>query len=171
MKKIFLFCIICIANFATTAQVNDELQPAYLRITNVPPFKLLVAPDSTLFEKINLKKRKPTIIMVFSPDCDHCIISTQNLIANYKLFKKVQIILATSSPFANVNKFYTDLNLANYPNIKVGQDNTYFLGQFFSVRSFPSIYLYDKKGNFKKYFDSNSPVFATGTPKPKIQIF
>jgi thioredoxin-related protein len=37
-------------------------------------------------------------------------------------------------------------------------DPGYFLGTFYHVRSFPALYLYDKKGNFIKAFDGSVPV-------------
>ncbi len=91
--------------------------------------------------------------MVFSPDCDHCIHATENLLQNIKLFKNTQIVMATSLGFNHLLKFYTDFKLADYANIKVGLDNVYMLGTFYGIKSYPSIYVYDKKGNFKNSFE------------------
>lgn len=138
----------CGSLFAQT----DSL-PVYQRFPTVPPFKLMLVPDSTAFAKADLKERTATIIMVFSPDCDHCIHATENLIKNIDLFKKAQIVMGTALSYNHIQKFYTDFNLAAYPNIKVGLDNSYFLGTFYSVHSFPSIFVYDKKGKFKAMFE------------------
>ncbi len=156
MKKIFLIFIYSFATLMCKAQIVGDTIPAYKRLPAIPPFKLRVAPDSAAFSRDDLKKKKATIIMVFSPDCDHCIHSTEDLIAHYDLFKNVQIIMVSALPFSYEKKFYDDLKLNNYPNIKVGEDKNYFLGSFYQVKSFPSIYLYSKKGQFKQYFDSNT---------------
>jgi thioredoxin-related protein len=156
LKKItglFILALVCHISFAQSAK--DSL-PNYKLVPAVPPFKLFVAPDSTVFTKDQLKKRKATIIMVFSPDCDHCVHATEDLITHYNLFKKVQIIMATSLPYEHVSKFYTQFKLTDYPNIKVGWDANYFLGTFYEVRSYPAIFLYDKKGKFKQAFDANT---------------
>lgn len=145
-----LFCNI------SFAQATKDSLPNYKLIPTVPPFKLIVAPDSVVFIKDQLKKKRATIIMVFSPDCDHCVHSTGDLLAHYSLFKKVQIVMATALAYNHVKKFYADLKLADYPNIKVGFDASYFLGAFYEVRSFPAIFLYDKKGKFKQAFDTNA---------------
>jgi thioredoxin-related protein len=156
LKKItglFIFILFYTISFAQPAK--DSL-PNYKLIPTVPPFKLIVAPDSIVFIKDQLKKRRATIVMVFSPDCDHCVHSTEDLLAHYNLFKKVQIVMATALAYEHVKKFYVDRKLIDYPNIKVGWDASYFLGAFYEVRSFPAIFLYDKKGNFKKAFDANA---------------
>jgi thioredoxin-related protein len=157
MKKFIISLIILLASSTLFAQsATDTIAPAYIRIPSVPPFNITIAPDSVSFTKENLKKKKATIIMVFSPDCDHCVHSTQDLITKYESFKSVQIILATAAPFEQVKNFYSSLKIGDYPNIKVGQDKSFFLGTFFEVRSFPAIFLYDKKGKFKQAFDSNA---------------
>jgi thioredoxin-related protein len=156
LKKKFIllaFTFLCNTLFAQTA--TDSL-PRYKRIPIVPPFKLVIAPDSVFFIKDKLKKKRATVVMVFSPDCDHCVHSIEDLLAHYDLFKKAQIVMATSLTYSHVKKFYTDLKLEDYPNIKVGTDAAYFLGGFYDVRIYPAIFLYDKKGNFKKAFDGNT---------------
>lgn len=154
MKTLFLVVICAFFYSNMGAQVQPPTEPAYKRIPTVPPFTLALATDSTIFTKENLRKKKPTIIMVFSPDCDHCVHATEDLITNIKLYKNTQIVMATSLSYESVSKFYKDLNLAAYPNIHVGYDSKRFLSSFYEVVSFPSIFLYDKKGNFvKEYLD------------------
>jgi thioredoxin-related protein len=138
------------------AQTSIDSLPRYKRIPTVPPFKLLIAPDSVFFIKDELKKKRATIVMIFSPDCDHCIHSTEDLLAHYNLFKNTQIVMATSLGYEHIKKFYNSLKLVDYPNIKVGTDAAYFLGGFYEVRSFPAIFLYNKKGNFIQAFDGNT---------------
>jgi thioredoxin-related protein len=156
VKKVFILMAFIFLGNALLAQTAIDSLPRYKRIPTVPPFKLVTAPDSIVFIKDELKKKRATVVMVFSPDCDHCVHSTEDLLAHYNLFKKVQIIMATSLAYVYVKNFYTDLKLVDYPNIKVGFDPAYFLAGFYDVRTYPAIFLYDKKGNFKKAFDGNT---------------
>lgn len=152
MKTLLLVVICSFFCSDIFAQTTSAIEPAYKRIPTIPPYKLISVVDSVSFTKEDLKKKMAVIIMVFSPDCDHCIHATEDLITNIKLFKKAQIVLASSLSYKSVKQFYTDLKLYKYPNIKVGYDDTRFLSSFYEVRNFPSIYLYDKKGNFKDVF-------------------
>ena len=77
------------------------------------------------------------------------------MIAKFDKFKKVNIVMVSVSKYQYVRKFYDENNLKDYPNIKMGVDADYFLGRFYEVRTYPSIYLYDKKGFFKKFFNSS----------------
>lgn len=141
--------------FCYTAAAQTDSLPIYKRLQDIPPFVLTKAPDSTSFSKEDLKKRKATLIMIFSPDCDHCKHATKDLLEHYRLFKDVQIVMATPLDYKFVLPFYKEYNIASYPNITMGRDKTYFLGTFFSITSFPAIFLYDKKGKFKEAFNGS----------------
>ena len=130
----------------------------YLQFPTIPPFTITKVPDSIKFAKADLRKRKPVLIIVFNPDCGHCQHETKELIANIDLFKKVQIVMASAMDYHYIKKFYEDYNIAGYPNITMGKDEIYFLGGFYKIRSFPAIFLYDKKGKFVKAFDGSVPV-------------
>ena len=130
----------------------------YLKYPNVPPFTITKVPDSTKFAKANLSQKKPVLVMVFSPDCDHCIHETKELLAHMDLFKNVQIVLVAHLDFKDLEKFYEEYKLANYPNITLGRDYNYFFGTFFNIKFLPAIFLYNKKGKFVKAFDGSVPV-------------
>jgi thioredoxin-related protein len=150
LKKLVFFAFLLFIVAIGFAQQDTSL--IYLRFPTVPPFKLTKMPDSTVFTKDNLKRKKPTIIMVFSPDCEHCQEMTKQITANIHLFKKAQIVMATPLEFGYVKKFYEEYKIADYPNITMGRDPGYFLGTFYKVRSFPAIFIYNKKGSLVNWF-------------------
>jgi len=98
------------------------------------------------------------MVIVFSPDCDHCQHETRELVKHMDQFKKVQIMMVSAMDYNLIKQFYTEYGLAPYPNIIMGRDPGYFFGTFYHVRSFPSIYLYNKKGNFVKAFEGSIPL-------------
>lgn len=151
VKNIFLTAAI-LWSFTTIAQVDNR--PPYLQFPTIPPFTIRLVPDSISFSKHDLKKRTAVMIFMFSPDCDHCHHATRELIENIRLFKKVQIIMVSSLDFKLERAFYDSFKIADHPNIKVGRDPNYFLGSFYKISSFPSIFLYDKKGKFIKGYES-----------------
>jgi thioredoxin-related protein len=153
-----LFLLILVFGFASKGFAQADTSLLYLRFPTLPPFKITKVPDSTVFTKDDLPKKRATMIMIFSPDCEHCQHETRELIAHMDLFKKVQIIMTSPLEYYYLNKFYEDFGIAQYPNITIGRDPGYFLGTFYKVHSFPSIFLYDKKGNFVKSFDGSVPV-------------
>lgn len=154
-KTFFIILLFCSAQLAW-AQSDTSL--LYLRFPFVPSFKLTKVSDSTYFVKDDLKKNKPTIIMVFSPDCEHCQEETKAITANIKLFKKAQIVMASPLEYAYLRKFYDEYGIANFPQITMGRDPSYLLGTFYKIRSFPAIFVYDKKGNLITSFTGSVPV-------------
>ena len=153
MKVILFFLFNIGAAFTSFAQ-TDSTQPAYLRFPTIPEFTIYKAADSTAFTRENLKK-KPCVFIVFSPDCEHCQHETELLIANIDKFKNSQIIMVTYLPYEEMIKFYHDYKIPNYPAIVMGRDVKFFFPVFFNVRNLPAIFVYDKKGKFKKSFEGS----------------
>ena len=155
IKRFLIVTIGCL--LVTAAFTQETTAPVYKQFPQVPPFDIVRVPDSTNFRKADLKKRKPTIVMVFSPDCDHCKHATKEMLAQTKLLKKVQVVMASNIPYAYIKQFYEDYGIAKYPGITMGWDQNYFLGTYYQVHNFPSVYVYDKKGQLVQEFIGTVP--------------
>jgi thiol-disulfide isomerase/thioredoxin len=154
LKKIFLtpvFIFLCAVGFSQ----SDSTAPVYLRFPTIPQFNVYKAPDSTSFTRDDLKKNKPVVFMIFSPDCEHCQHETEKLIANIDKFKNSQIVMVTYLPYREMIAFYQNYKIADYPEITMARDTKFFFPVFFKIRNLPSIFVYDKKGNFKKSFEGS----------------
>ncbi len=152
----FLF----VAGIALNVFAQDnaaDTVPIYKRFPEVPPFTLRTVPDSMQFIKQDLKKNMATIIMIFSPDCEHCQRATRDLQAHAAELRKVQIVMASPLDYSIIEKFYKEYNIALYPNIIMGRDASYMLGSFYKITSFPSIFVYNKKGKFIEKFEGDVP--------------
>lgn len=154
-KSIFYFFILLIGQSAAAQLAKFESSP---RSMDIPPISITKAPDSTRFEKINIAKNKNVIIMVFSPDCDHCQHKVKDIMTNINLFKNTQIIMISNLGYLYVKKFYEEYKLAKYPNIVMGMDYRYQLGNFFNISSVPTLFLYNKNGKFIKTFNRDVPL-------------
>lgn len=153
MKRIII-AIVSILVFQQAEAQADSL-PVYQRFPVIPLFSIMTAPDSIKFTKDDLKRRKPAVFIIFSPDCGHCQVATKDLLEHIDLFKKTQIIMVSSLDFSHIKKFYEEYKIADHPMITMGRDGAYYLGTFYKVTSFPSIYLYNKKGKFVKSFSGD----------------
>ena len=163
MKKYLLFLLmIVLGTSAAMAQAEPkDTSLLYVRFPIVPSFKLINVADSTFktyFTKDSLKKKTATIIIIFSPDCEHCQRETKELTAKIDLFKKAQIVMASPLSELMLRMFYNEYHIANYPNITMGRDPSYFLGTFYKIHTYPAMFLYDKKGRFVKMFEGSVPV-------------
>ena len=159
MKTLLLFAFFAASLGAVHAQNTDDVnQPPYKRFPGFPPVKLLGLDSAHLFSKDDLPKNRPVLLMIFNPECDHCKHETEQLIANIAKFKKIQVVMATTMPFAMMRDFVAHYNLSNYTNIKVGQDIHFFLPPFFKISSLPFLAFYDKHKQLLTTFEGSMPI-------------
>ncbi len=156
MNKIVLYILFCVLGKIAIGQKLPAALTA--KYPNLPPFSINKVPDSSRFEKTNLQKNKAVMLMVFSPDCDHCQHKVKEIQDNIKLFKNIQIVLISNLGYNYINRFYKEFNLAKYPSIIMGMDYKYVIGNYFTISSVPAIFLYNKNGQFVKAFDRDVPV-------------
>ena len=104
MKYVFT-ALLCFVFKVSFSQAVDSSRTPYLMDKKLPFFKMMLT-DSSLFYKSNLKKNRATIIIFFSPDCEHCQMETKELTASIKLFKKAQIIMASPLDYIILKKSY-----------------------------------------------------------------
>jgi thioredoxin-related protein len=165
MKKAFLVVLVLACShflFAqqptpTAAQPPVDTAP-YLKYPTIPPFRLLKLDSASYLTKDDIKKHHRTIVMFFSPSCDHCKHQTESILADFAQFKDIEIVMATYQPFSEMKEFNTEYHLADHPNIKIGRDEKFFLAPFYKIRNLPYLALYDKKGNLVTTFEGTQKV-------------
>jgi len=140
------------------AQTTDTVQAPFRRFPTIPPFSLLKVDSSGYLTKDNLKKNHATLIMYFSPECEHCKHQTQDLLASIDQFKDIEIVMATLLPYNEMKEFYNYYRIADHPNIQMGRDEKAILPGFYKIRSLPYLALYDKKGKLITTFEGSQKV-------------
>lgn len=167
MKKAFLLAIVILASCHFLSAQQQPNQPAtdpantqapYLKFPTIPPFRLLKLDSATYLTKDDIKKHHRTIVMFFSPDCDHCKHQTESILSDFAEFKDVEIVMATYQPFSEMKEFAIHYKLADHSNIKIGRDEKFFLAPFYKIRNLPYLALYDKKGNLVTTFEGTQKV-------------
>lgn len=138
------------------AQIDTTQQ--YFKSPYIPAFNIRKIPDSSSFTNKMLQKNKPTILIFFDPDCDHCQEATKNFTKKIDRFKDVQILMVTIYDFSRIKKFYKDYKLADYPNITLTRDAVFDLPKFYQVSSIPDVYVYDKSGKLIGHYKKDIPV-------------
>jgi len=169
MKKVFLaivalaFCHILFAqpklpNQPATDPANA--QAPFMKFPTIPPFHLLGLDSTTYLTPSDLKKNRKTIVMFFSPDCEHCKHQTEAILADWAQFKDMNIIMATYQPFSEMKEFNTHYKMYEHTNVKIGRDEKFVLPPFYKIKSLPYLALYDKKGNLITTFEGTQKTEA-----------
>jgi thioredoxin-related protein len=154
-KAVFSLIAICLV-FNALAQTDSSQN--YFKFPVIPAFNLIRIPDSTVFTNNQLQKNKPTLVIFFAPDCDHCQHATKNLVEKIDQLKDVQIVMVAGLDFDIVKQFYDEYKLATCPNITITRDPLFKLPQYYSVHSIPDVYVYDKKGKYMTHIKNSIPV-------------
>lgn len=152
MKYFFNLFMIGLLPFLAVAQNS----PASYTDYPLPQFSLLLTDGSTSYTKASLPKGKQVLVMLFSPDCDHCQKETETIKANIKEFKNTHVLMVTSQPFEKMVGFYKDYDLAKYKGITVARDDRFFFPNYYKIKFFPFLVLYDKKDKYVKHFEGNA---------------
>ncbi len=142
--KSLIFIIAVFSSLTTSASVDSI--PAHLKGLKIPDFKLLLVDSVTNFYTENLDAKKNTLILLFSPDCDHCQHQTEDIIKNTDAFKNTQIVMTTVLPFPMMKAFYERYQLSKYKNIIMGRDVLFFFSPYYRSQYTPYLALYNKKG-------------------------
>ncbi|MGZ8518443.1 MAG: TlpA family protein disulfide reductase [Chitinophagaceae bacterium] len=158
MKKFALFVLAVSTTFFSRAQTDSLGLAPYKRFPTVPPFKLLLTDSSSHFTKADLPKKKAVLLMLFSPDCDHCKHETEEIIKNVDAFKKVQIVMSTTVPFEKMRDYYNHYDLKRFDNIIVGKDVSYLLPVFYDIHNLPFLAFYNKKKELISVYSGVLPI-------------
>jgi thioredoxin-related protein len=158
MKNRFLLLFFVFGTVTSFCQQDSLTIPPYRRFPTVPPFKLLKIDSSSYFTKNDLKKNKPVLIILFSPDCEYCQHETEEIIKNIDKLRNVQIIMSTNMSFDLMKSFYEKYELQKFENITVGRDFQYILPSFYQIRFMPYLAMYDKKGNLITTFQGSMKI-------------
>ncbi len=129
---------------------TDTLAP-YQKQNTIPTFSLQKT-DSTWFFNSDLQEKKAVLILYFSPDCGHCQLEIENLIANMSKLQNLQIVMVTSRPFQDMQNFATRYKIYKFPTITIGRDPGYHITRFYKVEFTPFSALYNKKGKLEKVY-------------------
>jgi thiol-disulfide isomerase/thioredoxin len=135
----FLFSICLFTNAQTVVKIDSTL----IAYNTLPSLKVLQLDSTRIsFQKLFIKN-KPTVLIFFNPDCDHCQQELENIIAHIAEVKNIQFICISNRPLFLIKPFAKLLKIQKIPNIKMVSiaDNALF--RFYGVGSFPSMVIYN----------------------------
>lgn len=155
MKKIAFLVFALAVTLAGFGQTGTEPVkfPQYINDGKIPGFSIISAPDSAVFTHKNLKPNKPTLIMVFSPECGHCQEETKAIEANMEHFKDVQILMVTWVSYKLLVPFSRQFGTVKYPNITLAYDAHDFFYDYYDVHRYPKVIIYNKDGQYVSDYD------------------
>jgi thiol-disulfide isomerase/thioredoxin len=151
ISRIWVVALLFTGLSSVHAQI-DTISP-YLKSGRIPAFSIPTIPDSNYFAHTDLKPGLPFIVMIFSPECSHCKEIARSLAGRMELLEGFQILMVSSMPMDRIRFFAQETGISNYQNVILGKDQDYSVGKFYRIRTLPSLYLYNEKGQFVRKFE------------------
>ncbi|MBX6379496.1 MAG: redoxin domain-containing protein [Thermoflavifilum aggregans] len=157
MVCIAMLAVVLASGFSASAQDNTSDQPLFLRYPTIPHFSVITADGKTFTEK-DLKKNTPTLIFLFSVDCEHCHHETEDIVQHIKQFKGTQILMVTHFPVNDMIQYTHDYHLDQYPKIiTVATDEKRWLLSFYRLHFFPGLYIYNSRQELVYHAEGTRP--------------
>lgn len=135
---------------------TNNLKTTYTELGSpMPNIQILLLDSKTQVETQTIHNNLPTVILYFSPECEHCGSIADSIVKNVHLFDSVNLcMLSLPNATSDIYTFALKHYLLDYEQITVGQDIEFSFLKFFNVNSVPSAIVYnkDKKllANFKE---------------------
>jgi len=135
-KKIILTLLALNIFFIVFSQQNK---------TGIAPFKITLL-NGKSYSYNQLKKNTETVLIYFSPTCDHCKNFTSELLKHESALKDKQIIMVTYVPLEEIKPFDSLYHISAKPNFKIGTEGySFIVRKYYNVERFPYIVIYNKQ--------------------------
>lgn len=152
MKKFLLATMVVLSLFA--CKKNSEQPVTVKKVNDLPLMPLTIKGQP---QKSAKELTGNTILIFYQPDCDHCQREAKEISDRVDQFKGYNIYFTTTENFEAINRFATDYNLADKPNVFFAQTSLdAILGTVGSI-SAPSLFIYQDQ-KLVKHLDGETPV-------------
>ena len=95
-------------------------------------------------------------VMLFNPNCGHCIEQTEVFKKNMDLFHKSRLVMVANVKMKDyLPDFIKQRETKNYPKITVGIDNSNFVNETFLYRALPQINVYSPERKLLKVYNGD----------------
>ena len=145
---VFVLLFLCLGKsilFAQAAKGAKENRTPYEEKPLLPSFNIRLLDSTTIFNTGKIVKGKPTVFILFSPDCDHCAQLAKEVKDSADALLSTNLyMISPPMPLFEIKKFAFINGIAHKSNIVVGQDINFFFGSFFHAETVPFVVLYDK---------------------------
>ena len=137
-------------------QPPAKLPPFTKKGAPIPPFKLYKV-DGKIISNADLKPNKPVMVMIFSPECDHCehMVDSMKQIADK--FKNTQLLLVAEDRNKQLmGGFINKTGIGSHPLFqKIGTNKGELIFSIYTYKILPQINFYNSKHLLEKTFDGN----------------
>jgi len=165
MKNLlFVLMLSCLGGGLQAQQKKATLPPAPKKIdykkkgAPLPPFRIDKTAGGVL-TNANLKSGKPVMVMIFSPQCDHCEHMMDSLKQVSDLFHATQLLLvAEDRNKEHMKGFIKKTDIGTHPLFQqIGTNKGELIFSIYTYKILPQVNIYDSRHRLVRTLDGNFP--------------
>ena len=126
------------------------------KFPKLPAFNLLAMDSSTIFNTYNIPEGKPTVLMFYSPDCDHCQHLAEQIMQHMDSLKSAEFYLLTPMTIAATKEIDAKYHVTDFKNMHLYKDYEFFFPHFFGANYVPYLAVYDKHKMLVKLYEGGA---------------
>jgi peroxiredoxin len=104
--------------------------------------------------------KKPTVIVYFNTECEHCQYEVTQIVKHQKHFKDVNLYMLSAENIAQIKAFAHKMGLDKISNLEMGKITVKESFDVFAFTSIPDILIYNASGELQKHFKGETKIEA-----------
>jgi hypothetical protein len=156
MRLIFFVALIGLAACTqSTKKENSGNRNSADSTLMLPPIDIITTGGDSV--RISALKG-PLVLILFTPDCDHCQREAADISNHFKLFEDYTLYFVAAQGGEVLQEFAVKYHLANKSNVVFAQGPIVPVIKIFKPTSMPTILIYNEDGVLAKRFDGETKV-------------
>ena len=159
--KTFRLLIVSFLLLIGTKTIGQDTIPPFLKNKKLPVFELMLT-DSSKYSSSNAYNYPYYTLIYFSPECGHCLETTEQLIRHSDSLQNTLLVMAAYKTVDELNAFSKKYHLNLFQNVLVGRDIRYFIAPYYSISYTPFVAVYDANRKLVQYWSVPDHPFVIG---------
>ena len=165
MKKKYILTGILVLLFAgigiliaKTIRTNNHKKQVSEQLKMIPNFETYDM-DSLKVSHTEFND-KPTIIVYFNTECEHCQYEATQIVKYQNQFKDVNLYMLSAENINQIKAFAHKMGLDKISNLEMGKITVKESFEVFAFTSIPDILIYNASGELQKHFKGETKIEA-----------
>jgi peroxiredoxin len=113
-----------------------------------------------ILNKDYFSKKDPSVFIAFHPECEHCQYEAKSINEKQKELQHTNIVLFTSASDSTITVFAKTYGLDSLKNVHIVNDSKNEMWSQFSVKSIPTIFIYNAQNQLIKRYNGETKIEA-----------
>jgi peroxiredoxin len=141
---------------AKTIRTNNHKKQVSEQLKMIPNFEAYNM-DSLKVSHTEFNK-KPTIIVYFNTECEHCQYEASQIMKYQDKFKDVNLYMLSAENTTKIKAFAHKMGLDKISNLELGKITVKESFEVFAFTSIPDILIYNASGELQKHFKGETKI-------------